>query len=205
MPCKQYFLNYFGQNKGCHGLLQLFTIKFIFFDKAMNSGKKVWKLVIFIISFLNQQKSEIWVWNDCTDNGRDWRKIFNLSVKNWRSYGHIPCCHGNCHLNFFLDAVFQLIEAEISFYIFFWFSCRQFLFTMSVFREIRRKASIGNDDVIVLMMSWNLWRHSMRMSLIYVMSFWELFYSQLEMLICFSLKLSRIKMLSNRNQCSVKS
>ena len=35
-----YFLNYFGQNKGYHGLLQLFSVKFIFLDKAMNSGKK---------------------------------------------------------------------------------------------------------------------------------------------------------------------
>ena len=39
----------------------------------------------------------------------------------------------------FLDVVFELAEARISFYIFFWFSCRQFLLTMSVFREIRRK------------------------------------------------------------------
>ena len=39
----------------------------------------------------------------------------------------------------FLNVVFELIEARISFYIFFWFSCRQFLFTMSVFSEIRRK------------------------------------------------------------------
>ena len=41
MPCKQCFLNYFGQNKGYHGLLQLFSVKFISFDKAMNSGKNV--------------------------------------------------------------------------------------------------------------------------------------------------------------------
>ena len=47
----------------------------------------------------------------------------------------------------FLDVVFELIEARTSFYIFFWFSCRQFLFTMSVFREIR-KYLIGHDDVI---------------------------------------------------------
>ena len=39
----------------------------------------------------------------------------------------------------FIDVVFELIEARLSFYIFFWFSCRQFLFTESVFREIRRK------------------------------------------------------------------
>ena len=39
----------------------------------------------------------------------------------------------------FLDVVFELIEARIAFYIFFWFSCRQFLFTLSVFREIRKK------------------------------------------------------------------
>ena len=43
----------------------------------------------------------------------------------------------------FLDVVFELIEARILFYIFFfWFSCRQFMFTKSVFREIRRKYSI---------------------------------------------------------------
>ena len=97
----------------------------------------------------------------------------------------------------FLDVIFELIEARILSYILFWFSCRQFLFTMSVFIEIRRKDLIWNDDVIVLMTSWNLWRHSMGMSLIYVISFWKLFYSQLEILICFSKKLSRIKMLSN--------
>ena len=39
----------------------------------------------------------------------------------------------------FLDVVFELIEVRISFYIFFWFSCRQFLFAMSVFSEIRRR------------------------------------------------------------------
>ena len=39
----------------------------------------------------------------------------------------------------FLDVVFELIEARISFYVFFWFFCRQFLFTMSVFSEIWRK------------------------------------------------------------------
>ena len=51
----------------------------------------------------------------------------------------------------FLDEVSELIEARISFYIFFCFSCRQFLFTMSVFKEIRRKDLMGNDDAIVLM------------------------------------------------------
>ena len=59
-------------------------------------------------------------------------------------------------LTIFLDVVFELIEARISFYIFFWFFCRQFLFTTSVFREIRRKDLMGNDDVIVLMTSLNL-------------------------------------------------
>ena len=39
----------------------------------------------------------------------------------------------------FLDVVFELIEVRTSFYIFFWFSCRQFLFNKSVFRKIRRK------------------------------------------------------------------
>ena len=42
MPCKQYFLNYFGQNKEYHGLLQIFSVKFIFLDKVMKSeGKNV--------------------------------------------------------------------------------------------------------------------------------------------------------------------
>ena len=45
----------------------------------------------------------------------------------------------NATLILFIDVVFELIEARISFYIFFWFSCRQFLFTKSVFSEIRRK------------------------------------------------------------------
>ena len=31
-----------------------------------------------------------------------------------------------------LDVVSEHIEARISFYIFFWFSCRQFLFTVSL-------------------------------------------------------------------------
>ena len=145
------------------------------------------------------------VQNDCTDNGWDLCKIFNLLVKNWRSYGHFPCCHGTATITLFLDVVFELIKARISFYTFSWFYWRQFLFTMSVFKEIRRKDLIWNDDVIVLKTSWNLWRHRMGMSLIYVMSFWKLFYSQLETLICFSIKLSRTKMLSNRNQCSVTS
>ena len=40
----------------------------------------------------------------------------------------------------FLDVVFELTKAKISFYILFWVSCRQFLFkAKSVFREIRRK------------------------------------------------------------------
>ena len=42
-------------------------------------------------------------------------------------------------LFFFLDVVFELVEARNLFYIFFWFSCRQVLFTRSVSREIRRK------------------------------------------------------------------
>ena len=40
MSCKQHFLNYFGKNKGYHGFLQFLSFKFIFLDKAMNSGKK---------------------------------------------------------------------------------------------------------------------------------------------------------------------
>ena len=72
------------------------------------------------------------------DNGRDLCKIFNLSVKNWRLAIFLVAM-ATATLILFLNVVFELIEARISFYIFFWFSCRQFLFTMSVFREIRRK------------------------------------------------------------------
>ena len=42
-------------------------------------------------------------------------------------------------LIFFLDVVFELVEARNLFNIFFWFSCRQVLITRSVSREIRRK------------------------------------------------------------------
>ena len=42
MPCMQYFLNYLGQNKEeYHGLLQMFSVKFIFLNEAINSGKNV--------------------------------------------------------------------------------------------------------------------------------------------------------------------
>ena len=50
-----------------------------------------------------------------------------------------PVALATATLIFFLDLVFELIEAKISFYIFFWFSCRQFLFTKPVFKETRRK------------------------------------------------------------------
>ena len=42
-------------------------------------------------------------------------------------------------LTLFLDVVFELIESRILFYKFSWFSCRQFLLTKYVFREIRKK------------------------------------------------------------------
>ena len=94
----------------------------------------------------------MWVQNNCTYNGRDLCKIFNLSVKNWRGYGHFPCCHGNCHLNFIFDVVFEVIETRTSL-TYFLVLLSTVLFTVSVFREIRRKALIGNDDVIVSMTS----------------------------------------------------
>ena len=105
----------------------------------------------------------------------------------------------------FLDVVFELIEERIWFIYFSGSLVDSFCSLWLFFRQIKRKSLIGNDDVIVLMTSSNLWRHNMGMSLNYVMSFWKLFYRQLEMLICFSIKLSRIKVLSNRNQCSVTS
>ena len=75
MSCMQYFLNYFGQNKEYRGLLQLFSVKFIFLDKAMNSGKNV-KIRDFHYFLFEPIKFQ----NDCTDNGADLCKIFNLSA-----------------------------------------------------------------------------------------------------------------------------
>ena len=199
MPCKQYFLNYFDPNKGYHGLLQLFSVKLIFLDKAMNSGKNCensWFSLFFVWTNKNSKcgcKMIVWTMAEICAKF----SISQLKIGGATAISFVAMATATLIL--FLDVVFELIEARISFYIFFWFSCRQFLFTKSVFRVIRRKYSIWNDDIIVLMTSWNLWRHSMGMSLIYVMSFWKLFYSQLEMLICFSIKLSWIKMLSNRN------
>ena len=99
MSCKQYFLNYFGQNKEYHGLLQFFSVKFIFLDKAMNSGKKCENSWFSLFFVWTNKNAKCWC-KMIVDNGRDLCKIFNLSVKNWRSYGHFPCCHGNCYLNF---------------------------------------------------------------------------------------------------------
>ena len=57
------------------------------------------------------------------------------------------------------------------------------------------------DDVMQFMTS----QHGNRNVTYTLCRFDNCFYSQLEMLICFSIKLSRIKMLSNRKQCSVTS
>ena len=91
----------------------------------------------------------------------------------------------------FLDVVFGAHTGKNLVNIFFWISFDSFCSLCLFFREIKRSS--------------NLWRHNLGMSLNYVMSFWKLFYRQLEMLICFFIKLSRIKVLSNRNQCSVTS
>ena len=200
MPCKQYFLNYFGQNKGYHGILQLFLVKFIFLNKGMNSGKKCensWFSLFFVWTNKNPKCGCKMIVRTMVGICTKFFRISRLKIGGAMTISLVAMATATLIL--FLDVVFELTEARISFYIFFWFSCRQFLFTKSVFREIRRKYWIWNDDVIVLMMPWNLWRHTMGMSLIYVMSFWKLFYSQLEMLICFSIKLSRIKLLLNRN------
>ena len=205
MPCKQYFLNYFGQNKGYHGLLQLLSVKFIFLEKAMNSGEKCEKLWFSLFFVWTNKNPKCWYKMIVRTMVEICAKYLISRLKIGGAMTIALVAMATATLILFLDVVFELIEARISFYIFFWFSWRQFLFTISVFREIRSKDLIWKDDVIVLMTSWNLWRHSMGMSLIYLMSFWKLFYSQLEMLICVSIKLSRIKMFWNRNQCSVTS
>ena len=79
-------------------------------------------------------------------------KIFNPSVKDWRSYGCFPCCHGNCHLILY-SVVFEGIEERIWF-IYFSGSLIDSLCSLCLFfREMKRKALIGNDDVIKLMTS----------------------------------------------------
>ena len=182
MPCKQYFLNYFGQNKGYHGLLQLFSVKFIFLDKAMNSGKiRDFHYFLFELTEIRNVGVK-WLYGQWS---RFVQKILISRLKIGGAMAISLVAMATATLILFLDVAFEFIEARISFYIFFWFSCRQFLFTKSVSREIRRKYWIWNDDVTVLMTLWNLWRHSMGMSLIYVMSFCKLFYSQLKMLIFF--------------------
>ena len=56
----------------------------------------------------------------------------------------------------FLDVVFVLIEARIWFIYFFGSLVDSFCSLCLFFREIKKKALIGNDDVIVLMTSSNL-------------------------------------------------
>ena len=147
MPCKQYFLNYFGQNKGYHGLLQLFSVKFIFLDKAMNSGKKcenLWFSLFFVWTNKNPKcgcKMIVLTMVEICANFL----ISRLKIGGAMAISLVAMA------NFFLIYFFELIEARISFYIFFWFCCWQFLFTKSVFREIRRKDLIWNNDIIVLM------------------------------------------------------
>ena len=205
MPCKQYFLNYFGQNKGYHGFLQLFSVKFISSTKQWILGKKCENSWFSLFFVWTNKNPKCWCKMIARTMVEISAKFLKFSVKNWRSYGHFSCCHGNCHLNFISWCSFWAHWGKNFVKHIFWFSCRQFLFTMSVFSEIRRKDLIWTMTSLCWWRHGILWRHSMGMSLIYVMSFCKLFYSQLEMLICISIKLSRIKMLSNRNQCSVTS
>ena len=165
MPCKELFLNYFGQNKGYHGLLQLLSVKFIFLEKAMNSGKKCensWFSLFFV--WINKNL-KCWCKMIVQTMVKICAKCLISHLKIGGAMAIFIVAMATATLILFLDVVL--------FYIFFWFSCWQFLFTMSVFSEIRRRDLIWNDDIIVLMTSWNLWRHSMGMSLIYVMSFWK--------------------------------
>ena len=71
----------------------------------------------------------------------------------------------------FLDVVFVLIKEIIWFIYFSGSVVDSFCSLCLFFREIKRKALIGNDDVIVLMTLSNLRRKSMGMSLNYVMSY----------------------------------
>ena len=61
----------------------------------------------------------------------------------------------NATLILFLDVVFELIEARIWFIFFSGSLVDSFCSLSLFFREIKRKALIGNDDVIVLMTSSN--------------------------------------------------
>ena len=98
-------------------------------------------------------------------------KIFNLSAKNLRSYGHSLVAMATATLILFLDVVFVHIKEIIWFIYFSGSVVDSFCSLCLFFREIKRKALIGNDDVIVLMTLSNLRRKSMGMSLNYVMSY----------------------------------
>ena len=153
MPYKQYFLNYFGQNKGYHGLLQLFAVKFIFLDKAMSSWKKcenLWFSLFFVWSNKNPKCGCKMIVRTMVEICAKF-VISRLKIEGAMAITLVAMATANLIL--FLDVVFELIEARISFYIFFSFSCWQFLFTVSVFKEIRKNDLIWNDDVIVLMTS----------------------------------------------------
>ena len=110
---------------------------------------KIWKFVIFIISCLNQQKSEVWMWNDCTNSGAALCKILNPLVKNWRSYGRSFVAMATATLFLFLDVVFEGNEERIWIIYYSGSLVDSFCPLCLVFREIKRKALIGNDDVIV--------------------------------------------------------
>ena len=138
-----------------------FQLNLIFLDKAMSSGKKCENLWFSLFFVWTNKNRKCW-WKMIV------RTMVEICVKFLISRLKIGgataislVAMATATLILFLNVVFELIEARISFYIFFWFSCRQFLFTMSVFSEIRRKdLIIWTDDVIVLMTLWTLWRHA---------------------------------------------
>ena len=126
MPCKQYFLNYFGQNKGYHGLLLLLSVKFIFLDKAMNSGKKCensWFLLFFVWTYKNPI---CWCKMTVRTMVEICAKFLISRLKIGGAMAISLVAMATATLILILDVVFEFIEAGIPFYIFFWFSCWQF-------------------------------------------------------------------------------
>ena len=120
MQCKQYFLNYFGQNKGYHGLLQLFSVKFIFLDKVMNSGKINEKISDFHYFLFELTKNPKYGCKMIVRTMVEICAIFLISrLKIGGAMAFSLVTMATATLILFLDVVFELTEARISFTYFF--------------------------------------------------------------------------------------
>ena len=159
--CEAWWWNWSAKRHHTLGLL--ISVKFIFLDKALNSGKNVKTCDFHFFLVWSNKNPKYGCKMIVQTMVQICAKSFNLSVKYWRSYDHVPCSDGNCHPNFLSWCSFWAHWGRIWFIYFSGSLVDSFYSLCLFFREIKRKASIGNDGVIVLMTSSNLWRHSMGM------------------------------------------